>query len=383
MNRIDEINKRLAEIRMAISADDADLDALEREANQLLEERGRLLQDAEHRRALLASIANDEGLETRTFNPGFASTEATPTEPHGTPEYRRAFMRVLQGADLTAAERRAFDSTAGSAGMVIPTETQNEIMRKMVKLAPLLDEITLLRIPGNITLAVESEVDDATIHTENAEATEASDKLVSISLSGYEVIKLLSISAKVRAMSVSAFESWLTDILSEGIARALENWMINGSGTDMPQGIEKAQVWDTSNAVAWAGTAPTYGEICAFIALLPAGYDPAAKMLMNKKTFWQRIQAVRDDAKAKIVESDGRGGYYVMGYPVLISSKVADDTIFLGAMKKYIGNFAEDIVIASDASSGFRRNAIDYRGTCIFDGKVGVGEAFVKTGKTV
>jgi HK97 family phage major capsid protein len=387
---INQINDRLAEIRTAIESPDADIDALEREANDLISRRGELNAEAERRSAILARIANNPSIEGRmppAADPFFPATSTPMGEVRGAydaPEYRSAFFHSLMGAPLSAAEKRALSSADDSAGAAIPTQTQNEIMRKMVKLAPMMDEITMLHIPGNITFAIEDSVQDASAHAENAEATDAADKLVSISLAGYEVIKIMSISAKVRAMSISAFEAWLTDTLSEGIARKLEDWIINGSGGTVPQGIDHAQTWtDGTTAVAFAAATPTYAEICEMISLLPAAYDPNAKFLMNKKTFWQKVQAIRDDAKAPIVRDDMNGKYFILGYPVLISDKCADGDLFLGDYKKIVGNFAEDIRINSSDQSGFRRNAVDYRGTCIFDCKVAIGAAIVKGAATL
>lgn len=62
MNRLQEIEQRLAAIRTECMNEDADLDALTTEANSLVEERRALLNQqndsAERRRALLAAIAN-------------------------------------------------------------------------------------------------------------------------------------------------------------------------------------------------------------------------------------------------------------------------------------------------------------------------------------
>lgn len=387
---IEQINARLAEIRTALEAPDADVDALEREANDLIAKRTALTAAAERRSALLARIATDPTIEGRTppaADPILPPANDSAGEVRGiydTPEYRSGFLRSLMGAPLSAAEQRALSSADDSAGAAIPTQTQNEIMRKMVKLAPMLDEITLLHIPGNVTIAIEDAVQDASAHTENAEATDATDKVVSISLAGFEVIKIMSISAKVRAMSINAFETWLTDTLSEGIARKLEDWIINGDGSGDPQGVDYAQTWvDGTNAVDFAAATPTFAEICEMISLLPAAYDPNAKFLMNKKTFWQKVQAIRDDAKAPIVRDDNNGKYFILGYPVLISDKCSDGDLFLGDYKKIVGNFAEDIKINSSEQSGFRRNAVDYRGTCIFDCKVAIGAAIVKGAATL
>lgn len=399
MGRIAEINARLIEIRGLLAQDGADIDALEAEVRSLTEEKRSLMDAQSRRQGILDQIAGDntlhgmtqESMQARSFNPTSGNSESD-AESSGsvfeTVQYRSAFYHALQNRALTAAEQRVMDqaeiekralsSASNSAAHVIPTQTQNEIIRKMIKLAPMMEEITLLNVPGNLSLIVESGYTEAKIHTENAEGTDDDDKPITVTLGGYEVMKLMSISAKLEAMSISAFEDWLTTILAEGCVRKIEDWIINGTGTNEPTGIEKANSWsEGNNLITFAGAAPTYAEVCKLISLLPAEYDGNAKMLMNKKAFWTLIQPIRDDGKAPIVRGDN-GMYTVMGYPVLISAKVHDGTIYLGDYKQYYGNMAAPITVASSAISGFRRNAIDYRGTCIFDGKPIVGKAFVK-----
>ena len=381
MRRIEEINARLIEIRGLLAQDGADIDALEAEVRQLTEEKRSLMDAQTRRQQILDQIAGDNTLEGQTqeraFNQNAGGEMVANLEIQERPEYRRAYLRNLQGAALTQVEQRMLTSAEGSAGHVIPTQTQNEVIRKMIKIAPMLDQITLLHVPGNVNLIVESAMTDASAHTEGAEASEATDKTITVSLGGYEVMKLMSISAKISAMSIDAFEDWLTTILAEGCALKLEDWIINGTGSDQPKGIEKAATWGTANSVTTAAATPTYAEMCSIVALLPAEYDPNAKWLMNKKTFWQKIQAIRDDAKAPIVRMEN-GAIYCLGYEVLISAKVADNTLYLGDYKQYYGNMAAPIQVESSNVSGFRRNATDYRGTCIFDGKPVVAAAFVK-----
>lgn len=394
MRTLAEIDARLAEIRTAIQAPDADLNALQTEMNSLLEERARVIAAAEQRREMLEAIANGtaQGVTPPAGTPDNQGSEER--DVLATPEYRSAFLHHLMGIPLNAAERAAMEeaeqraaltSAAASAGAAIPTETQNEIVRRLAQVAPLIGEITLFNIPGNVTIAVESATTtDGAYHAEGAAASEASDTLVSVNLTGFEAIKLLSISAKVKYMNVNAFEAWLVDNLTDGIAYLIENWIVNGTGTNQATGIEKAATWTAgTNKVKTAGATPTYAEVCSLISLLPGVYDRNAKFIMSKKTLWQKFMPIRDDGKAPIVRGEGAGQFYIMGYPVLLTDKVTTlGDAFFGDLKTYYGNFAENITVEKSEHSSFRSNLTDYRGTAIFDGKPAVGEAFVKMSLT-
>lgn len=395
MRTLAEIDARLAEIRTTIQQPDADLDGLQTEMNALLEERSRVFAAQEQRRAMLDAIASGTAPNVTplaAFAPAPSASPAIHEERDvlATPEYRSAFFRTMMGLPLSAAEqnamneaeqRAALTSAEGSAGAAIPTETQNEIVRRLAQIAPVIGDITLFNIPGNITVAVESATTtDGAYHAEGAEASEAADKLVSVNLGGFEVIKLLSISAKVKYMTVGAFEAWLVDNLTDGIAYTIEDWIFNGTGTDQATGIEKSATWTVgTNKVKCAAAVPTYAEVCTLISLLPGVYDRRAKFYMSKKTLWQKFMPIRDDGKAPIVRGDGAGEFYIMGYPVALSDKVKTlGDVYFGDPKTYYGNFAENIRVDASEHSSFRKNLTDYRGTAIFDGKPTVPDAFVK-----
>lgn len=397
MRTLAQIDARLAEIRAALqNPETTDLDTLQNEMNQLLQERAQRVNEAEQRRAMLDAIANGtaQGITPPATPTPNSNQSAEERDILASPEYRTAFLHHLMGLPLNAAERAAMEeaeqraaltSASDSAGAAIPTETQNEVVRRLQQIAPIIGEITLFNIPGNITIAVESaDTTDGVYHAEGAEATEAADKLIEVNLTGFEAIKLLSISAKVKHMSINAFESWLIDNLTDGIAYLIENWIINGTGTNQATGIEKAATWTAgTNKVKCAAATPTYAEVCSLIGLLPGVYDRNAKFIMSKKTLWQKFMPIRDDGKAPIVKGEGAGKFYIMGYPVLLTDKVATlGDAYFGDPKTYYGNFAENITVNKSEHSSFRKNLTDYRGTAIFDGKPTVGKAFVKMSLT-
>lgn len=398
MLRITQIEERLAAIKIELAGEltEDQITALESEVESLSEERKALLNVEERRNKLRSSIAEGSVEARRIATPAANEVNEDPVvQALSSPEYRSGYLRSLQGVPddaLSTAERRALKTVIehrsltvsdDSAGAVVPEHTANMIVETIGKLAPLINEIELLRVKGTVKIAVESVVNDAALHKELAEATDAEDKLVYITLGGYEIMKFISISASVRTMSIDAFETWLVNQIARKCAKLIEHYIINGTGNEEPKGIEAARTWeDGTSAVVYTGTVPTYANICSLIALLPSEFDANAKFLMNKKCFWGRIQAIRDDGKAPIVHKNADNTYNIMGYPVLISDEVADDAIYLGDFKQMYGNLPQDITIEDNAASGFRRNAVDYRGVALFDCKPANPAAFVKMSKS-
>jgi len=384
MNRLQEIEARLAAIKVELEKDGADIDALEKEVKELTEERKELLKQAEKRKKIINDIASGEGTVIDNFIPKPKEERKfenmSREEVLDSKEYRNAFLKRLLGKKLTEVEERAYSSASDSAGAVIPTQTANTLFDKMTKIAPMLNEITLLRVAGNVKFAVQNVRDEATQHTENATVTPAGDKLAYVELAGYEYIKVIRISKTVQTMSINAFEGWLTDMLAEDIAVAIENSIINGTGSGQPKGIEYANAWvDGDNAVEYTGN-PSYDNLMDMIALLPQRYHAGAKFLCNSKFLYGKLAKIKDDSKQPILVKDMANGiqFRIMGFPVLLSDKVADGVMYFGNYKKVVGNLAQDVLVESSTQSGFLSNSIDFRGTAIFDCDIALPDAFIK-----
>ncbi|MDL2206489.1 phage major capsid protein, partial [Eubacteriales bacterium OttesenSCG-928-N13] len=235
---------------------------------------------------------------------------------------------------------------------------------------------TLLHVKGAVKFAVEGANNAAALHAENAAITPAADTLTYVSLSGYEIVKLVQISDTVMTMSIAAFEAWIVNMLAEAIARKIEDFFINGTGSNQPKGIDKANTWGADNSVTVAKTASlTSANVQALIGLLPAGYDANGKFVMSKKTLFVDFMPLQDNSKNHIVTVQGNN-YFVYGYPVLLSDYVAEHEAFLGDFKKVCANLAENIGVKS--AYDINTNSYKYSGIAIFDCTPALGEAVVK-----
>ena len=380
--RIKEIEARLAAIKKEIeergdAMEAEEIDALEKETKELTEERAGLIAAAEKRNGILDNIAKGAGIVSRTFKQ--KQDNADPDDPFGTPEYRSAWLKNLRRLPLTDAEKRAYANASGTGAEVVPTQTANEIISKVKKLAPMLNEVTLLHVKGAVKFAVEGTNNDAAIHKENAAITAAADTLTTVTLTGYEIIKLVQISDTVMTMSIAAFESWIVDMLAEAIARKVEDFFINGTGSSQPKGIDKANTWGAENSVTVTkADTLTAANVQTLIGLLNAGYDRNAKFAMSKKTLFTDFMPLQDNSKNHIVTVQGNN-YFVYGYPVLLSDYVKEHEAFLGDFKKVCANLAENINVKN--AYDIDTNSYKYSGIAIFDCTPAIGEAFVKLAK--
>lgn len=145
--------------------------------------------------------------------------------------YRSAWLKNLQGKELTAQERAAVTASAE-----IPTETMNMIVHRL-ELAPLISAVDVTFIPGNVTFPVADTVNPASWVAMDAASTDSADTLKSITLAAYKLIKTVEITADVKAMAIPAFESWIVSSLANQIEAAVDLAVLTGDGSSKATGI--------------------------------------------------------------------------------------------------------------------------------------------------
>lgn len=376
MNRLQEIEQRLSSIKLEMDKPESNLEELNKEVDTLLEERKAIKEKIEQRKGMLDKISMGDGAVIKEFK------EERNLDTNFTPasiEYRNAYLKNIRGLELNDVEKRAFSSASNSAGSVIPTQTANEIIKKMKQYAPLLGEITLLQVAGNVKFAVEGTKNDAALHTENNTISGDADTLTEVSLSSYEITKLVQVSKTVATMSIDAFESWLTDMLAEKVSAKISRYLISGTGSSEPAGVGSITWTDNTNQITVAkAVALTSANVQSLIALLPGSYDANGKFLMSKKTLFTDFMPLQDNSKNSIVTVQGNS-YFVYGYPVMLDEDITIHEAYLGDFKKIVGNLSEAINIIS----GFdiNTNSYKYLGCAMFDSKVADSSAFVHLAK--
>lgn len=371
---IEDVEKRMNEIR-SIDLEKADnIEELTKEVDALTERRNALKADASAKKELRAKIANGAVHTTVIEKPKENRTMTLTKENYrASEEYRSAFLNNLMGRQLNEEQRAAF-ALAG-VDPVIPESMQTSIITKVKEYAPILSEITLLNVNGTVKFAVEGTVAGADLHTENAEITAATDTLVEVTLSTYEVTKLVQISDSVRTMTINAFESWLIDNLSESIAIKIESIIWNGTGSAQAKGINTIS-FDAAHKVEVAKSASlTAQNVFDLFGKLKTGYARNAKIYMNRKTLFSDFLPLEDKSKNNLVVENG-GTYYVLGTPVELTDSIADHEAIMFDPKKYVANMPENTNIKQ--SVDLRHNAYLYLGVAQFDGKPALEEAFVK-----
>ncbi len=387
---IKDIEKRAAEIKQIVDTDaNADVATLNIELEGLKQAKANIEQRSQQQQQQFNPITG-ASFETR------ASQEATEGDVFASAEYRSAFFKNLLGQELTdhenAAFKRAMDTvkaekradafnTVTSAAAVLPTATLNEVIKKARTMGGLLPVCRGFNLPTKISVPVGTPATKAAWHTEGAAVESEKNTTVAVAFNGYEILKVFSISAAAKKMSISAFENYIVDELNACVMECIADSIVNGTGEAQGTGLETITWTAGTNAVEYAnGSTPDYADFVATMALLKRGYSQGAKWAMNNATLYTHVYGIVDQNKRPIFIADPKNESigYILGREVIIDDNIADGDIYLGNFN-YMGyNIPEGIVIEVSRESSFRSGLIDYRALAIADCKPIVAEAFVK-----
>lgn len=387
MSRLESIEARLAEIEKELSGDDAegkteeDLAKIEEEVRSLQAEKSGILKAAEKRASLEKAIA--EGRSGVDVTPDLLIGGKKEMEERAfdvaSMEYRSAWLKNIRGIELNDIETRAMTTAAASAGAAVPVSTVNKIVEKVKEYCPILNKIELLHVAGSVTIPAEGTTADAQKHAEGAAITADADTLVKVTLAGYEITKLVTVSKSVVTMSIDAFENWLVNKIARKVADKIGALIFNGTGTGEAQGIN-AITWGATNSITVAKSAAlTEANVTGVVALMNGAYFAGAEWYMSSSTFFADFHPLMNNSKNNVV-TESNGEYRIMGKVANFDERIAAHEAILGDVYRgYIGNMAEDVNVTSQFVT--RENAFDFLGCAIFDGKVQAVEAFVKIAK--
>lgn len=391
-----EIEQRAAEIKNLVNTDaNADIEALNIEAegmeqamNEIRSQEG--AQGAEFRGFHFVGGAS---FETR------GSQEATEGDVFASVEYRNAFYKQLMGQQLTQAEKAAFEraqatvkaenraaafNTVTESAAVVPTHTLNEIVKKARTIGGILPHCRGFNMPAKIAIPVGTPGTKAAWHTEGAAVDSEKHVPVNVTFDGYEIIKIFSMSAATKTMSIAAFEAYLVDELTACVMETIADAIWNGTGSGQGTGLLKGVTFNASNKnlVTGSGTsgAITYGDVVKVVAALKRGYSAGAKWAMNNATLYNVFYGMVDANKRPVFIADPKSENIgkILGFEVVVDDNLADNEIYFGNFH-YMGyNMPQGIVIEVSRESSFKSGLIDYRALAIADCKPIVSEAFVK-----
>lgn len=377
--RLEEIESRKMEIRSVLDSEaEVNLEEIEIELRTLDEEKKTIESRAKIAQGIQAGIVNAKTIEKPREERKMDVSVMSPEEVLNSTEYRSAFYKKLQGKELSEVEKRSLTTGAGSAADAVPTTTLDLVYDKLRQSVALFPYISVSYVKGNMSLVVANAKNNSSWHVEGNLISGTDDTVSKVSLTGYELVKLVQISKAALAMSISAFESYIVDEIARRMAIAIETAIISGAGTTEPTGIANGVTFNSSNSVQY--TTLSFDNIMDGFKLLPTLYHNNALFTMNRNTLFGGLRKIKSSDGLPIFtyNAQDKAAMSILGYPIVLNDQVPDDVIYFGDFKYYHMNFSEGVSIEKSTDSSFKNALIDYRGTLVADAKPTLNEAFVK-----
>ncbi|MCM3492851.1 phage major capsid protein [Paenibacillus lactis] len=294
MNRLQEIQARLTEIRNAIdNASEAEVTAFETEIRDLNKEKELI----EKREALKNGIPTG----AQNFeNPNHSPEERSEVEDITTTiEYRKAFMEFAKtGKRSELLEKRANEvTTTNDAAAVVPTTILDEMIRKMTVYGQIFSRIRKLNVKGGVAVPILSLKPVATWIGETTPSDRQkvqSNSSVTFNYHGLECKVAISLLAET--VTLASFESTIVELIVEAMTKALDIAVIKGTGSGQPLGITADTRIPAANIVdltedeikSWAAWKK---EV---FAKIPLAYRAGGSFIMAAGTFETYIDGMTD-----------------------------------------------------------------------------------------
>lgn len=229
--------------------------------------------------------------------PPVAQRSAEPEDQYATLEYRSAFMKFAKTGEITPELRANAMTATTDVSAVIPSTILNEVIRKVTEYGQIFNRVRKLNIKGGVTVPILSLKPTATWI---GEATPSDKKKVqsntNISFSYYGLECKVSVSLLSDTVTLSGFETTITDLIVEAMVQGLDLAIIAGDGNGKALGITADPRVPAAQIVTLAS-----GDFVAWdawkkriFAKMPLKYKAGAAFIMASGTFEGYIDGMVD-----------------------------------------------------------------------------------------
>ena len=325
MERLNEIEARLAAIAEEVNKEDADLDALEAEVRSLKEERDAINAKIEQRNALLEEVEK-KGKVVETFEPEEERKENMENiEVRNSKEYINAYAEYIKTGDDK--ECRAL-LTENVSGTVAVPELVYDIVKNAWEKDAIASRVRKAYIRGNLKVGFEISSDGAVIHTEGTTAISPENLVLGvIELVPQSIKKLVQVSDEALDLGGENFLRYIYDEVVYQIARKAVAALLGK--------ISALSTTATTNAVSVGVVTATQVSLGLIASAMAELSDQAENpiIVMNKQT-WGAFKAAQAAAGYNYDPFEGLPVAFNNSLPALASA-TSDQTWAI------VGDFAE------------------------------------------
>lgn len=340
-----QVEARLAEIKNLVSAEDADLDALEQEIDALEARKAAIIAATEKRNAIVSKISAGAGVvtETRTSE---ESTNMPKTYNAASAEYRSAWLKDIASkahvnlGEMTTEEREAFTFTTTNTPGVVPTVILNRIVELVESRSPMYADATKSGLAQGFSIPRHTGTTqgDAAVTNEGVANDDEIDTFDLVTLVGEEIKKHVVISRKMKFKSIQAFEDYLVQHIAKRIAVAKEMLIL-------------ARLDNVATGIAAANklSSQTYADATIRNIMSKLRGDGAVKVYANSSTIWNGLAGITTaDGKPAFIPSAMENAAEVgriYGAVVVEDNNLQDNVTYFGKPMHLLANDYEDLLI--------------------------------------
>lgn len=330
----------------------------------------------------------------------FAAGNAGDEVKNETEIYRAAFAKHLMAIPQNKQEAEVFDrintefrntvQTAATHTVLVPETVKNQIWEQIGESHPILNDLEMTFVQGDLTILKETATgDDGDWYDEDDEVGEDDTGFGELNLTGCELAKDITVSWKLKKMSIDAFLAYVIRKIAKKMGNALAKAVINGLGKPSEEDTFKAQPYGIATAlqaeaatpqvVTYTTAAPVdYDKMTDVMAKLKSGYLSGAAFYAKNTVIWGVLAKIKNDNGVPMFVPDVSAGGVgrLFGVPVKEEDGVAADQILLANVKEgYALNVNENMTMYQEEHVKQRKT--DYMGYAIVDGNVITTQAFV------
>lgn len=301
----EELEIRIAEIETAMTAEDADLDALAAEMTEIEARKAELATAEEARQAEARKIAEGE-IPGKTIEERKETKTMSEMEIRNSAAYVNAYAEYIKSGD--DAECRAL-LTENASGVVAVPELVYDIVRTAWDQDGIMSRVRKAYLKGNLKVGFEISADPAYIHVEGSGAVTAESLVLgTVNIVPQSIKKMIQVSDEAMDLRGEAFLRWIYTELAYRIAKKAADTLVGL--------IKNAGTASTATAVGvpvFTATTVAMDTIANGLALLS---DEAANpvIIMNKQSY---------PAFKAVQYANGYGADPFEGLPVLFNSTVS------------------------------------------------------------
>lgn len=334
-------------------------------------------------------------LEDYAVNPGNAvPTDSIDLTPHAANQevvdvksdaYTKAWAKMMMGQKLTDAEQNTITMvnsalTTVNTGVVIPETVASGIWDLIEEAHPLWADAQKTYVNGNYTMVVSDVSSDAAWYDEATATAEGNETFRTITLTGCELARDITVSWKLREMSMDDFIPFIQRKLADKMGVALSYGVAKGKGQPgasdsfkpEPKGIITAleAEEETPQVKTYTAGSLAYSDLTAARAKIKYG-AAGLKIYANSKTIWDELANVKDTNQRPIMVADPINGGVarIFGIEVKQEDALEDgEILFSNPSAGYIANVNKDMSLATEEH--VKARTVDYCAYAIVDGDV-------------